>query len=262
MNAKKMMDINCDCGESFGNWKMGQDEAMFPHVSSVNLACGFHAGDSATMVDTIRTLKAEFPGMLIGPHPGLPDLLGFGRREIQIDARDAYAYVAYQTAALKGLLEGHGLQLNHVKPHGRMYKLLRENADLGVAGAQAVHDVAPDAPVYFPYSQDNHFLKEMERLGHRVVGEIYPDLRYDASGTPVVERAKHASDPAEAAEQVALFIRTGKVRTLDGGLFELQADSICLHGDDPNGPAVAAAVRQVMEQNDCALGLVDAGVAA
>ncbi len=257
-----MLDINCDCGESFGNWTMGQDEAMFPLVSSVNLACGFHAGDAATMVDTIQTLKREHPQMLIGPHPGLPDLLGFGRREMAIDARDAYAYVAYQTAALKGLLEGAGLRMNHVKPHGRMYKLLRENEDLGIAGAQAVHDVAPDAPVYFPYSDDNHFLREIERLGHRIVGEIYPDLRYDATGTPVVERAKHASSPEEVAAQVALFIQTGKVRTIQGELIELRADSVCLHGDDPNGPACAEAVRRVMEENDCELGLVDAGAVA
>ena len=127
---------------------------------------------------------------------------------------------------------------------------------------QAVHDVAPDAPVYFPYTADNHFLQEIERLGHRIVGEIYPDLRYDANGTPIVERAKHASSPEEVAEQVALFIQTGKVRTIDGELIELRADSVCLHGDDPNGPACAEAVRRVMVENDCELGLVDAGVTA
>src|SRR4051812_33611067 len=100
MSVKTMLDINCDCGESFGNWKMGQDEAMFPLVSSVNLACGFHAGDPATMIDSLRHLKEHHPNMLIGGHPGTPDLLGFGRRRIQMDGRDSYAYLAYQTAAL------------------------------------------------------------------------------------------------------------------------------------------------------------------
>lgn len=259
-NVKAMMDINCDCGESFGNWKMGQDEEMFPLVSSVNLACGFHAGDAATMIDTIAKLKGT--DILVGSHCGLPDLLGFGRRQIQMDARDAYAYVAYQTAALKGLLEAQGMRLNHVKPHGAMYAMLRLNRDLGIAGAQAVHDVAPDAMIYWPITKGNPFLEELDRLGHRIVGEIYPDLRYDAQGIPVVERAKKASSPAEVAEQVERFIQTGKVVTLDGSLLELEADSMCLHGDDPNGPAVATAVREIMAANDCELGLVDAGVPA
>lgn len=260
MNVKAILDINCDCGESFGNWKMGQDEAMYPLVSSVNLACGFHAGDAATMVDSIAAIRET--GLLVGAHCGLPDLLGFGRRQIQMDARDAYAYVGYQTAALKGLLEAQGMTLNHVKPHGAMYAMLRLNEDLGVAGAHAVHDVAPDAMIYWPITAGNPFLEELRRLGHRIVGEIYPDLAYGSDGIPVVERAKKASSPAEVAAQVERFIQTGAVLTLDGGMLELEADSICLHGDDPNGPAVAAAVREIMEKNDCALGLVDAGVAA
>lgn len=250
---KSMMDINCDCGESFGNYRMGQDEQMLPLVSSVNLACGFHAGDPVTMREAVDVAVAN--GCMIGAHPGLPDILGFGRRRMLITADDAYAYIVYQVGALQGMLRTRGLEIHHVKPHGALFAMLSTMPELGVAAANAVRDVAPNALVYWPLTSGDQFVVTLRECGFRVVGEIYPDLSYHDDGTIVVQRKKTHTDSKEAAEQVRRFVTSGCVQTIEGNMLPLEAESICLHGDDPNGVEIATEVRKVLDEHGCAVGL-------
>lgn len=242
----RAIDINCDAGESFGNWRMGDDAAMFPHVSSASIACGFHAGDPVTLLRTVRLAREH--GLAIGAHPGLPDLLGFGRRAIAVDAEDVYAYLVYQVGAVKAAAEAAGGALSYVKLHGAFASVLQtdERAD---AAVRAIKDVMPETPtVYYTAAVEGDLWPvALKRGGVRFIGEIYPDMLYAPDGNVIVERRKHVTEPAHAAEFVTRFLRTGCVKAQDGPLVPVEADSICVHGDGPNALDVLAAVKQAVE---------------
>ena len=243
------MDINCDMGESFGNWNMGDDSGMMPRITTANVACGFHASDPVTMLETVALAKDN--NVAVGSHPGLPDLLGFGRRAMNITPADARAYVIYQTGALQAALHVHGMKLHHVKPHGAFYTILRSEEDLAEAVADGIARLADTPMLYWPAPLDAALPVAARKKGIRVVGEIYPDLKYNPDGSLLIERAKHETDTAFAAAQVKRFVETGKVEAVDGTLVELDAESLCIHGDGPNATEVGDAVRAALDGIGC-----------
>lgn len=247
----RAIDINADLGESFGNWSMGNDGALIPLITSANVACGFHASDPTTMLTTVQTAKKH--GVEVGAHPGLPDLLGFGRRVMQLSSDDLYGYVVYQVGALQAALAVNGMSLHHVKPHGALYAMLRDSDELGEAAASALVDLGSPLS-YFPAPvATSAFGRAAAARGLEVVGEIYPDLAYDADGKLVLQRSKGHTDPAAAGEMVSRYLRDGKVVSTDGVEIELDAESICVHGDGPNAAEVAGAVRRAVEAAGCSL---------
>jgi len=247
----RAIDINADLGESFGNWPMGNDEALIPLITSANVACGFHASDPTTMLTTVRTAKQH--GVAVGAHPGLPDMLGFGRRVMRISGEDMYGYIVYQVGALQATLAVNGMALHHVKPHGALYAMLRDDDELGEAAAGALVDLGSPLS-YFPAPvASTAFGRAAAARGLKVVGEIYPDLGYEDDATLVLQRSKHHTDPAAAAEMVSRFLKDGNVTSLDGAAIPLEAESICVHGDGPNAAEVAAAIRKAVEASGCSL---------
>jgi 5-oxoprolinase (ATP-hydrolysing) subunit A len=241
------MDINCDLGESFGNWRMGNDGAVLPLVTTANIACGFHGGDPLVMSATVKLVKEN--GVAAGAHPGYPDLLGFGRRQYKLAPEEAGAYIRYQVGALRAFLDAEGLPLAHVKPHGALAFYLREDDSVAPAVAAAIAGFGPDVMAYFPAPTDFPLCDELRSRGVRVIGEVYPDLSYGPDGGLLIQRSKHETDVEFAAGQVRRFLADGVVEAEDGSLVELQAESICVHGDGPNAVEVATAVRRVVEES-------------
>ncbi|MCW2794320.1 MAG: LamB/YcsF family protein [Nocardioides sp.] len=239
------IDINCDMGESFGNWEMGRDSDMFPLITSANVACGFHAGDPIVMRRTVRLAKEH--GVAVGAHPGYSDLEGFGRRRIILSPDEVEAYLTYQVGALRAFLDTEGMQLNHVKPHGAFYAFLRDDEVAGRAGAAAVHAVAPDAAIIWPApATGTAFCDELRQLGHTVVADLYPDLSYDENGTIVIQRKIRETDVDFAVSQVRRFLESGQVETEAGTTVDMEAGSICVHGDGSHAVEVATAIRQAV----------------
>ena len=245
----EIMDINCDMGESFGNWNMGDDVGMMPRITTANVACGFHASDPVTMIETVKLAKQH--NIAVGAHPGLPDLLGFGRRAMNITPEDAYAYVVYQVGALQGVLATQGMHLHHIKPHGAFYSVLKTNEEISDAVAEAIKELSEDPILYWPAPTTAAMPSAAKKVGIRVVGEIYPDLIYAPDGSLILQREKHETDIKFATSQVRRYVETGKVEANDGTLVDLDAESLCIHGDGPNSVAVADAVRATLAEIGC-----------
>ncbi len=245
----KQMDINCDMGESFGNWKMGDDEGMMPYITTANVACGFHASDPVTMIGTVKLANQH--KISVGAHPGLPDLLGFGRRTMNITPEDAYAYVVYQVGALQASLATQGMRLHHIKPHGAFYSVLKAQAELAEAVAEAIEKLSDSPMLYWPAPTSAALPSACKKRGIRVVGEIYPDLHYAADGSLVIQRHKQATDVRFACAQVKRYVESGNVEAMDGSLVALDAESLCIHGDGPNSVAVAQAIQKTLQEIGC-----------
>lgn len=247
----RTIDINSDLGESFGNWRMGDDESLIPHITAANVACGFHGGDPITMLKTVETCKRH--GVAVGAHPGFPDLLGFGRRVMQLSPDDAYAYVVYQAGALQAACAVHGVALHHVKPHGAFYSFLRDDAACAEAAARAIADVMPEPVLYWPPPRDGALARAAEKAGVRVVHEAYVDLEYSPEGNVILERQKTPKDPARIREKVRRWLEDGEMPAADGTPLRIDAESVCVHGDGPNVLEVVAAVRAAAEE--CGFGV-------
>lgn len=243
----RAIDINADVGESFAAWTLGDDEALLAHATTANVACGFHAGDPLTMHETVRI--AISAGSAIGAHPGLPDLLGFGRRLMDITPDEVAAYVRYQCGALTPFLAAEGRALHHVKFHGALVRVIERDAAAAAAAVAAVKDVMPDPVVYWPSTPlADELVGAAAAAGVHVVKELYPDLSYDDAGFIAIQRKKLPTPPEQVAQQVRLFATAGQVRTTGGRLIDIEADSICLHGDGDAPAAVAAAVVAVLAE--------------
>jgi 5-oxoprolinase (ATP-hydrolysing) subunit A len=250
--VRTSLDINCDCGESFGKWKLGADEELIPRITTASVACGWHAGDPVTMRDTVA--QAARHGVAVGSHPGMPDLLGFGRRTMNLAPEDLCAYIVYQSGALEAFLREHGQPLNHVKPHGALYPMLNAREDLAHAAVDAFFDVMDDPVVYWPAGSEDRALPHVCReRGVRVVAEYYPDSKYGADGETVVEHSRAPTDPALAEAALRRFLETGEVETVDGAVITVEAESVCVHGDGPSAVAIVDSVVMVLHEAGLAL---------
>ncbi len=241
------LDINCDCGESYGKWALGADAELIPRVTTASVACGWHAGDPATMRDSVA-LAVEHD-VAVGAHPGLPDLLGFGRRTMQIAPADLRGAIVYQAGALEAFLRPYGRSLSHVKPHGALYPMLNASAELAEAAVDAFFDVMEQPVVYWPSgSEDRALLRACRERGVRVVREYYPDSRYGMDGETVIEHKREPLDVDAVEAAFRRFLERGEVETIDGGTIGLEAESVCVHGDGPSAVAIVERVTAVLEQ--------------
>lgn len=231
------VDVNCDMGEGFGLYKMGDDEALMAHITVANIACGFHASDPVIMGATVRLAKQR--GVKVGAHPSLPDLQGFGRREMKMRPEELTAAIIYQVGALKGFLEAEGMPLNHIKPHGALYGMAARDETV----ANAVCDAAEVFGVpLFGMTGTRHESVYTAR-GIPFVAELYADLDYNQDGSLIITREHGAVDPGEVAARVLKALREGKVASVQGPDVDLRVDSVCVHSDTPNAVAVAQSVR-------------------
>lgn len=224
------IDLNADLGEGFGPYQIPNQSEILKHVTSVNIACGFHSGDPSIMRQTVQ-LAVENK-VKIGAHPGLPDLLGFGRRHIDISPREAYDIVVYQIGALQAFLTSFNETMQHVKPHGALYNMAAKDPKLAEAIAQAVYDVSPDLLLYG--LSESELTKAGEKVGLKTVHEVFADRTYQKDGSLTPRSMENAiiTDPSKSLEQILRFIQDKEVFTTEGDVIPLRADSICVHGDE------------------------------
>jgi UPF0271 protein len=241
----KQIDLNCDLGESFGAWRMGEDAALLDVVSSANIACGFHAGDPVIMQRTVELAAAR--GVAIGVHVSLPDLQGFGRREMNVSAAEVYAMTLYQLGALHAFAQAAGTRLAHVKPHGALYNMAARDRALANAIAAAVH--AFDAQLILFALAGSALIHAGQALGLPVAAEAFADRRYCADGSlqPRGEAGAVIADPAVATHQALAIARVGVVTATDESQITLHADTLCLHGDGAQAVALARQLRAALE---------------
>lgn len=240
------IDLNCDMGESFGAYTIGKDEEILDLITSANIACGFHAGDPTVMRKTVR-MAAE-KGVGIGAHPGLPDLMGFGRRNIQISPQEAYDMTVYQIGALAAFAKAEGSTVRHVKPHGALYNMAAKDTGLAEAIAKAVYDVSPDLILFGLAGSE--LVKAGEKAGLKTASEVFADRTYQQDGALTPRREPNAliKDRETAAKQVIRMIKEGMVTSVQGEDVSVRADTICIHGDGRQALHFAAFIRQSLEQ--------------
>jgi len=239
----RKLDVNCDIGEGFGIYRLGFDEEIMPSISSANIACGFHAGDPMHMRRTVRL--AEAAGVAIGAHPGLPDIIGFGRREMMVSPDEARDYVTYQIGALQCFTAAKKLQ--HVKPHGALYNMGARNEELARAVAGAVREADPD--LILVGMAGSAWIKAGRDLGLRVAREAFADRAVNTDGT-LVPRSLRGAVIHEVEDVMARAVRLvteGRVTAITGEEVEMPADTICLHGDTPGAAELARTLRQRLE---------------
>lgn len=222
-------DLNCDMGESYGAFSLGSDELILPFVTSANIACGFHAGDPAVMKKTVKRAIAN--GVAMGVHPGLPDLQGFGRREMSVSAEEAYDMVVYQIGALAAFVKSEGGVLNHVKPHGALYNMAAVSKELSSAIAEAVYKVDPGLVLYG--LSGSELIAAGIRTGLKVANEVFADRTYQENGSLTSRKFADAmvTDEQIAINRVLRMVKEGKVRSQQGTDIKIIADTICIHGD-------------------------------
>ncbi|MDP4163156.1 MAG: 5-oxoprolinase subunit PxpA [Bacillota bacterium] len=240
------IDLNCDLGESFGRFKIGVDEEIIPLVSSVNIACGFHAGDPSTMRKTVQLAKKH--GVAIGAHPGLPDLQGFGRRVMEVSEKEVYEMVLYQIGALAGIARAEGTVVRHVKPHGALYNMAAQHQGIADAIAKAVYRF--DSSLMLFGLSGSELVHSGKRVGLTVVQEVFSDRTYQANGelTPRSLANSLIKDEKTALTQVLRMVKEGMVRSQQGSDIHVQADTICIHGDGANALTFAHTLHQKLQQ--------------
>jgi UPF0271 protein len=236
----KRIDLNCDMGESYGAWKMGADAEVMPHISSANIACGFHGGDPATIRGTVR-LAIEH-GVAIGAHPSLPDIMGFGRRVMKISPQEMYDLVVYQAGAVEGFARAAGSRLHHIKCHGALYNMAANDEALSDAMVRAAKDLG--IMLYVLSNSRNYAIAK--KMGVPVCGEVFADRGYSDDGTlaPREQPGGMVEDAAQAVKQALAMIEEGYVTSLSGKRVSVSADTLCPHGDQPGAAAFAKALRR------------------
>lgn len=237
-----MPTLNCDMGESFGNWSFGDDEGIMPFVDCANVACGFHASDPSTMERTVN-LAASL-GKRIGAHPSLPDKEGFGRRAMTLKPEELRACFVYQLGALSGFLRANGLQMSHLKPHGIVYGMAARDEALAIAMAEAAHIF--EVPLFGMAGTAHE--TAAQKVGVPFIGEFFADLTYAQDGSLIIPRKQTAIDVAWAAMRLRTALENaGEVAAIDGTPLSIRFETICIHSDPPNAVEVAAEMRAVLD---------------
>lgn len=241
------VDLNCDLGESFGSYTIGRDADILPLITSANIACGMHAGDPVVMRKTVRL--ALDAGVALGAHPGLPDLMGFGRRRMDISPEEAYALVLYQTGALAAFAAAEGARLQHVKPHGALYNMAAKDYLLAHAIARAVYDLDPELILFGLAGSES--VRAAQDVGLRVASEVFADRAYlpDGSLMPRSEIGAVFTDEKESLAQALSLVTEGKVTAAGGAQIAVQADTICVHGDGIKALAFTRKIRAALEEH-------------
>lgn len=242
----KRIDINSDLGESFGSYKIGNDERVLKHVTSANIACGFHAGDPIIIEKTVK--MALNNGVSVGAHPGFPDLLGFGRRNMDVSPDDLRSYVIYQVSALNGFVRGFGGKIQHVKPHGALYNMAARDYRLARAVAEGVCFV--DSDLVLIGLSGSQLIKAGQDVGIATASEVFADRSYTNLGELVPRSVEGAviRDRDIAVKRVIRMIVEGKVRSIDGEDVEVIADTVCIHGDSEEALEFAVSIREALEK--------------
>ena len=248
------IDLNADVGESLGPWRLGSDEQLIPLVSSVNIACGFHAGDPATMDRTVRLAAAS--GAAIGAHPGYPDLVGFGRRDLDMTPADLEAAIVYQVGALAAFCRDAGVALRHVKAHGALYNRAAADRRVATAVARAIRRCGEG--LVLVALAGSELIRAGREAGLAVAAEGFPDRAYEGDGSLRSRRLAGAVivDSAEVARRAVLMARDGHVEAVDGTRVPLRVDTLCLHGDTPGAVEHARAVRAALAEAGIEVGPV------
>jgi len=240
------IDLNADMGESYGMYKFGNDDQFMAYITSANVACGYHAGDPVVMKKTVSLAKKH--GVKVGAHPGLPDLQGFGRREMNLTPEEIYTIVVYQVGALKGFTDAAGIPLHHVKPHGSLYGMAHRNENVAKAICQAVKDIDSQLLLYImEKGVVGHIAKSN---GIATVYELYSDLAYDDDGNLVITRVHEAHDPERVALRVKRMVLDKQVTSIDGKDISINGNSVCVHSDSPGALDIIKAVRLSLEKSD------------
>jgi len=247
---KREIDINCDLGESYGEFKIGNDEKIMPHITSANIACGFHAGDPTTIVRTINIAKKY--KVAVGAHPGYPDIIGFGRREMQLTSEEAKNYTLYQVSALLGFAKAASLSLQHVKPHGALYNMAVKDEKLSKAIVEAIKALDTDLIVFaLPNST---LSKVAAENGLRVAHEFFADRAYNPDGSLVSRKQSNAiiQDPKKVVERVVKAVEDGTVVAANGEVLDVgKVHTVCVHGDTLTALELAETIKK---------GLIRAGI--
>lgn len=239
------IDLNCDLGESFGQYELGKDEEIIKYVSSVNIACGFHAADPVVINKTVK--YALDHGVGLGAHPSYPDLVGFGRRPMEVSFEEAKMDVIYQVGAVKAFAEAHGGKLQHVKPHGALYNKSASDSVIARAIAEAVYAVDKDLIVMGLIGGE--LIKAAKEIGLRTAGEAFADRAYNNEGQLVDRREENSviTDVDQALAQMLSIAKDRQVKTIDGKMIPLEADSICVHGDNAETIRLVQQIREALK---------------
>ncbi len=245
----KTIDLNCDLGESFGVYKLGMDEEVMPHITSANIACGWHAGDPLVMDRTVRLAASH--GINCGAHPGYPDLLGFGRRAMKVGLDELKCYLIYQIGALDAFCRAHGVKLSHVKPHGSLYLTAVESEETAMAVAEAIAGVDRELIFVTLAGRMGQVMAEAGRkYGLPVAFEAFPDRAYTPEGTLTPRQIPGAviKDPETVVKRAIQIATEGCIEAINGERIELAAQTLCVHGDNPEAVAMVRDIRRELAE--------------
>lgn len=249
------VDLNSDLGESFGRYTLGMDDKIIPLITSANVACGYHASDPVVMNKTIEMAKAA--GIRVGAHPGFPDLMGFGRRNMNVSPAEAKAYVLYQLGALDAFCKAHGVKMQHVKPHGALYNMAAKDYKLSTAICEAIREY--DDNLIVMALSGGELVRAAKDMGLRVALEVFADRAYEEDGTLVARTKEGAmiTDEEEAIRRVIRMVKEQKVTAITGKDIDIKADSICVHGDGAKALAFVERIKKTMEEKGIQICSID-----
>lgn len=240
------IDLNCDMGESYGVYNLGYDEEAMPYVTSINVACGFHASDPMNMLKTVRLARKY--GVAVGAHPSFPDLVGFGRRVMAASLEEIQADVTYQIGALWGFCQAEGVRMQHVKVHGALYNVAEKDAAVSTAIAEAIKAIDPS--LYMLCLANSAMVEGAKAAGVKYVEEAFADRAYTAQGTLVSRKQAGAviHDVEEVAARVLDMVKQGAVTAIDGARVPIAAQTVCVHGDTPGAVAMIRKIRETLDR--------------
>ena len=241
----KKVDLNSDLGEGFGKFKLGMDEEILDEITSVNIACGWHAGDPLIMENMVKLAKDRC--VAVGAHPGYPDLMGFGRRNMNVTPEEVKAYVKYQIGALKAFVHSEGVELQHVKPHGAMYNMAVNDYSLALGIAQGIKEV--DSQLILLGLAGSELIRAGKECGLKVASEVFADRAYTKDGKLVPRNVEGAVlyDKETVIKRVIRMIKEGKVQSIDGNDIDIEAESICVHGDNPEAVEFVSEIKKALK---------------